>query len=88
MNIFGSTTPDMILASVRRGVQISGAPIWPLFVFVGVPIAFVIGTMLVDFIQKSVADRSFRVGGFYVRDVPYAGYNRWRSEKWNMEHTA
>jgi len=33
-------------------------------------------------------DRSGTIGGFYYARTPYKGYNRWRSRKWNMEHTA
>ena len=32
-------------------------------------------------------DMSGRIGGFYYARTPYRGYNRWRSQKWNMEHT-
>lgn len=31
-------------------------------------------------------DQSARIGGFYLRKLPYAGYHRFRSRKWNMEH--
>jgi len=32
-------------------------------------------------------DMSGRIGGFYYAKVPYKGYNRWRSQSWNAEHT-
>jgi len=32
-------------------------------------------------------DRSGRIGGFYYWKTPYKGYNRFRSQKWNEEHT-
>jgi len=37
--------------------------------------------------DKIFYDKSFMIGGFYVRNVPYKGYNRWRSKSWNMKHT-
>lgn len=39
-------------------------------------------------VKRALTDESYTIGGFFVRKVPYAGYNRWRSRKWNMEHTA
>jgi len=38
-------------------------------------------------IHALVNDQSLMIGGFYVRNTPYKGYNRFRSRKWNMEHT-
>jgi len=35
----------------------------------------------------SNADFSARVGGFYLLRTPYKGYNRFRSQKWNSQHT-
>jgi len=35
----------------------------------------------------NLRDRSMRVGDFYLWKTPYKGYNRWRSSKWNAEHT-
>lgn len=32
-------------------------------------------------------DKSFNVFGFYARNIPYKGYNRWRSKKWNLKNT-
>jgi len=37
--------------------------------------------------NRLISDKSLMIGGFYVRNTPYAGYNRFRSRKWNMEHT-
>jgi len=33
-------------------------------------------------------DRSGRIGGFYYWRTPYKGYKRFRSQRWNLEHTA
>jgi len=37
--------------------------------------------------SKLMHDQSLMIGGFYVRNTPYKGYNRWRSRAWNMKHT-
>ncbi len=88
MNIFGGTNAASILSSLTYGVQNTGADFWPLFSLVGIALAFMIAKYVVDFVKKATGDRSFSIGGFYVRDVPYAGYNRWHSRAWNMRNTA
>lgn len=35
---------------------------------------------------KLFHDQSLEIGGYYLRKTPYAGYKRFRSKKWNMEH--
>lgn len=52
--MFGTTS---MLATVARGVQDTGAPIWPLFAFLGVPLAFIIAVYLRDFIIAAGAER-------------------------------
>jgi len=37
-------------------------------------------------LRRFMADESFSVGGYFLRKVPYAGYHRFRSKRWNMEH--
>jgi len=37
--------------------------------------------------HKLLHDQSLQIMGMYVREVPYKGYNRWRSRKWNMKNT-
>jgi len=32
-------------------------------------------------------DKSLMIGGLYLRNTPYKGYNRWRSKAWNMKNT-
>lgn len=34
-----------------------------------------------------ISDNSFMIGGFYMKSVPYKGYHRFRSQKWNSEHS-
>lgn len=31
-------------------------------------------------------DKSYSIGGYYLHNLPYQGYHRFRSKKWNMEH--
>jgi len=38
-------------------------------------------------ISRAFNDQSLMVGGYYLRSLPYKGYNRFRSRKWNMEHS-
>ena len=54
MDFLGTTTPADLLASVASGVQTTGASLWPLIALVGIPLAFVIGSMVVSFIRHSV----------------------------------
>ena len=54
MNFLGTTTPQDLLAVVASGVQTTGGSLWPLIVLVGIPLAFVIGGMVVSFIRHSV----------------------------------
>lgn len=51
MNFLGTTTANDLLASVTTGVQDTGASLWPLFVFLGVPIAFVIARYVYSLIK-------------------------------------
>lgn len=60
MDFLGSTTPADLVASVTTGVQTTGASLWPLFGFVGISLAFVIGGYVISFIRKSVGGRTGR----------------------------
>ncbi len=57
MDFLGTTTPGDLIASVTTGVQDTGAALWPLFAFVGVGLAFVIGGYVISFIRKSIGGR-------------------------------
>jgi len=35
---------------------------------------------------RMMKDQSFQMGGYYLRQTPYKGYNRWRSKAWNSTH--
>jgi len=58
MDFLGSTTPAELVASVAESVQTTGADIWPLLAFVGIPLAFVIGGYVVSLIKHSAGRRS------------------------------
>lgn len=57
MDFLGSTTPGELVASVTTGVQDTATAIWPLFVFVGIGLAFVIAGYVLSFIKKSVGNK-------------------------------
>jgi len=38
--------------------------------------------------REYILDESFSIHGFYLRKVPFKGYHRFRSQKWNMKHMA
>ena len=50
-----------LMASVTSGVQSTGTSLWPLLVFLGIGIAFVIAVFVVNFIRHALASRS----GYY-----------------------
>lgn len=35
---------------------------------------------------KLAHDQSLEIGGYYVRNLPFKGYHRFRSKTWNMKH--
>jgi len=37
--------------------------------------------------HRLINDQSLMLGGYYLRKKPYANYNRFHSQKWNMTHT-
>lgn len=57
---WGSTTPISILGGMTASVQSTGASIWPLFKYVGIPLAFAIALHLINFIYNSVVERKKR----------------------------
>lgn len=57
MDFLGTTTPGDLMASVATGVQDTGQSLWPLFAFVGISLAFVIGSKVVTFIRHSVGKK-------------------------------
>lgn len=57
-----------------------------LSIFLTFAVAYFIFKTGFNFLQNVITDKSYKIGGFYVRNLPYKGYNRFRSEKWNMDH--
>jgi hypothetical protein len=61
------------------------------FTILGVVLTIMVGFFVFSWgfaqVRRAAVDQSYSIGGFYVRRVPYAGYNRWRSRAWNMAHT-
>lgn len=90
---FGSTSPMQVFSYVATGVITTGPVFWPFFQVVGVVLVFYILELLHDFIQKSVIlGQSSKLSSKWPwldRTVylPYRGYKRLRSRKWNQEHT-
>lgn len=37
-------------------------------------------------LRRWIFDQSRQFGGIYMGKLPYKGYHRFRSKKWNMEH--
>jgi len=35
---------------------------------------------------NAFGDESLRIGGFYLRKLPYKGYKRFHSQEWNLKH--
>jgi len=57
-----------------------------LIIVLGAVITIGLGMLIFREGFKLLKDQSYSIGGFYVRNLPYKGYNRWRSKKWNLEN--
>jgi len=57
------------------------------FLVISTGIGVSIGYLVYKFGWRLIKDQSLMIGGFYVRNTPYKGYNRFRSKQWNMKHT-
>jgi len=51
-------------------------------------VGLAVGIFVYKWGSAILLDQSARIGGLYIRKLPYAGYHRFRSRRWNMEHTA
>lgn len=49
---------------------------------IGIGVAYLLFTVGWN---RLINDKSLMIGGFYLRNVPYKGYNRFRSKSWNMK---
>lgn len=80
--------PDMMFQEIALGITGTMPFLAPFFLLVGIPLAFIVGGYLISFIRAMIStDKSSKFLGFYVQELPYKGYNRWRSEDWNRKNT-
>jgi len=57
------------------------------FLVISTGIGVSIGYLIYKFGWRLINDKSLIIGGFYLRNTPYKGYNRFRSRKWNIKNT-
>lgn len=76
-----TATQTLILSAISQYGQSVLAIISAIIV---IALAYLVFTFGVD---RLLHDKSLMIGGYYVRSKPYKSYNRFRSQKWNMEHT-
>lgn len=78
--------PDFYASSseaVRAGIISLGTNQFLIWSFL---ISLVLALFLILWGVYKTMDMSGRIGGFYYARTPWRGYNRFRSQKWNMEH--
>lgn len=61
----GPTAPEDITNSLTAGVAATGTALWPLFVFVGIGIAFGIAWYLVEFTRQSIGSKTSKKSSGY-----------------------
>ena len=88
MNFLGTTPPLAVLQSVIFGTQTTSALLFGLIALVGIPLAFEIGKMVVDFIKDAVSHRS----GYYETHgageaAEYAPDQEAARERYNIQET-
>jgi len=47
-------------------------------------VTLALGYLVYKYGKRAFWDNSIILGGYYLRSTPIQGYNRWRSQKWNM----
>lgn len=57
-----------------------------LLYIVGAFLVIALGVLIFKIGWGWLHDQSYSIGGFYLHNLPYKGYKRFRSRKWNMEH--
>jgi len=57
-----------------------------LLYIVGAFLVIAVGVLIFKIGWGWLHDQSYSIGGFYLHNLPYKGYKRFRSRKWNMEH--
>ena len=51
MNFLGSTTPFALIGDVSSGVQQTGSGLYPLFLFLGIALAFAVALYVIELIK-------------------------------------
>lgn len=57
-----------------------------LLYIVGACLVIALGVLIFKIGWGWLNDKSYSLGGYYLHNLPYKGYKRFRSKKWNMEH--
>jgi len=57
-----------------------------ILVILGVFLGFGIAYLVFRVGYGWLMDNSYSIGGYYLHNLPYKGYHRFRSRSWNMEH--
>jgi len=57
-----------------------------LLLLIGACLVIGVGVLIFKIGWGWLHDQSYSLGGYYLHNLPYAGYKRFRSKKWNMEH--
>ncbi len=80
--------------SLQASVQATGVSIWPLFYLIGVPLAFILAYYILDFLYYSIyLGQTSKISSRWpyldkMVYLPYKGYKRLRSRKWNRENNS
>jgi len=77
-------TPLVVSNLIVAGLATFGGSV---FVIIGSVLTIGIAYLVFKKGWSLFYDKSLMIGGFYVRNVPYKGYNRWRSKQWNINNT-
>jgi len=75
------TAATSLITDSIAGLAISMLAV--LSAFVGVAVGYLIFKFGIN---RLLYDQSLEIGGYYVRNLPYRGYHRFRSKAWNMAH--
>jgi len=77
-------TPTAAQNLILQQITILGLSI---LAILGAVVVIMIGYLVFKYGKKLLFDQSITLGGYYLRNTPYKGYNRFRSQKWNSKHT-
>jgi len=88
MVTFLSSVTSMTTTTILN-IILDTLQVFSLAVFAIISAVIVIGVAYLIFRfgwRRVITDQSLMVGGYYLRKTPVAGYNRFRSQKWNMQN--